>query len=122
MPRRAPRTPPPYLVGLALAYSAVRGYRDEPFDLRYLALLQNYETKIPFFSVSWSLCIEEHFYLALPFVLGAIAGRSVRYVPAVLLLAAVVPVISRAAIVDAAMGQPFGYYTTATQLRMEGLA
>ena len=122
--RRAARTIPPYLIGLVLAYAAVYVYRDEPFDMRYFAFLQNYELRIPYFSVSWSLCIEEHFYLTLPFVLGAVANRKAGYVPGVLLLLTLMPLVSRAALVGAVVSQaqPFGFYTTATHLRMEGLA
>jgi len=34
--RRALRTMPPYFVAMAIAYMAVRLYRDESFDFRYL--------------------------------------------------------------------------------------
>ena len=69
--RRWLRTIPPYLVALVAVYSARAALTDnaDPFDWRYVAFLQNY-TGLPYWGVSWSLCIEEHFYLALPFVLG----------------------------------------------------
>src|SRR5207248_2363211 len=66
--------------------------------------------------------IEEHFYLALPFVLGAAVRRHIRYVPALLCVVAGISILSRAAIGETAIGQPFGYVRTATHLRLEGLA
>ena len=69
--RRWLRTIPPYLVALLVVYSARAALTDnaDPFDWRYVAFLQNY-TGLPYWGVSWSLCVEEHFYLGLPLVLG----------------------------------------------------
>src|SRR5262249_42887086 len=58
--RRWLRTLPPYLGALFLSWTAVRIARHQPFDFGYLAFFQNYYPVIPFFLVSWSLCIEEH--------------------------------------------------------------
>ncbi len=71
--RRALRTVPPYYAALLAAWLSARWFRpDHPsFDLSYLVFLQNYLGRLPYFSVSWSLCIEEHFYLVLP---AALAG------------------------------------------------
>lgn len=66
--RRWLRTVPPYAGGLLLAWIAVWVYRGEPFDPLYLVFMQNYHEQMPFFFVSWSLCIEEHFYLFIPAV------------------------------------------------------
>src|SRR5882672_1488657 len=71
--RRWLRTVPPYLFVLPIAFAAVHLSRGEPFQWSYLIFLQNYQAKIPFFLVSWSLCVEEHFYLFLPIVLLLIA-------------------------------------------------
>ena len=68
--RRISRTVPPYLIALAASYLAVYLYRGEPFDLGYLVFAQNYYREIPFFLISWSLCVEEHFYLVLPGLLS----------------------------------------------------
>lgn len=111
--RRALRTVPPYLAALALSYGAVRLGRGDPFDARYLAFTQNYEPRMPFFLVSWSLAVEEHFYLALPFVLGVTLLWNRRYVPAVLGLALAVSLVSRATST---------FPITATHLRLDGLA
>ncbi|MGA3006734.1 MAG: acyltransferase [Opitutaceae bacterium] len=66
--RRAWRTVPPYYVALAAAWSAAHFFRNDhpPFSIGYLFFLQNYFGRLPFFAVSWSLCVEEHFYLVLP--------------------------------------------------------
>ncbi len=70
--RRALRTMPPYYVGLAVAWSAANFIRNDhpPFALDYVFFLQNYFGPLPFFPVSWSLCIEEHFYFVLPILFG----------------------------------------------------
>ena len=121
--RRALRTMPPYFVALALSYLAVRVARQEPFDVGYLIFAQNYYLKVPFFFASWSLCIEEHFYLTLPLLLGAVISRSRRLAPVFLIMAWLVSLACRVASVDASpFEQPFGYYLTATHLRLDGLA
>ena len=118
--RRWLRTIPPYLVALLLSWAAVRVARNQPFDLRYLVFLQNYAAAPPFFQVSWSLCVEEHFYLLVPLLMGM--TRTFR--PARLPLLAVgvlTPVLLRW--YDAPIGTtaPFGFYRTATHLHFEGL-
>ena len=114
--RRWLRTVPPYLGGLALAWMAVWIYRREPFDFGYLLFLQNYYPVMPFFFVSWSLCVEEHFYLFLPLFfyylkrrLGLILAMIV-FLPTVLRLMEY-PIESRG----------FGYADTASHLRADGL-
>lgn len=112
--RRALRTLPPYVVMLGI--SAIPGHRD--FDWRYLLFLQNFYTRIPFFIVSWSLCIEEHFYLVLPFLLKAL--RTALKHAWVLLVLAGCPILFRA-LTGPKIDPPFGFYYTATHLRFEGL-
>jgi peptidoglycan/LPS O-acetylase OafA/YrhL len=81
--RRALRTVPPYYAALVASWLAARWFRPDhpPFDPAYLIFLQNYLGQLPYFSVSWSLCIEEHFYLVLPAALArarlAAAGTGV---------------------------------------------
>ena len=117
--RRMLRTVPPYLVVLALSFVAVSLTRGATFDWRYLVFLQNYRLAIPFFHVSWSLCVEEHFYLLMPF--AVVALRKLRWSPGASFLAvAALPILFRAA-VWAGPIQPFGYFFTATHLRFEGL-
>lgn len=119
--RRWLRTIPPYLVALVAVYSARAVLTDnaDPFDWRYLVFLQNY-TGLPYWGVSWSLCIEEHFYLALPFVLG-LGLRFRGGVPILLGLAALGSLVARIVTVpDGA--DPWGLQYTATHMRLEGLA
>jgi peptidoglycan/LPS O-acetylase OafA/YrhL len=63
------RTLPPYAAGI-LFYLAIRPFHPPfgPLPWYYGVFLQNY-LGVAGFGVSWSLCIEEHFYLCLPMVL-----------------------------------------------------
>lgn len=82
------RTLPPYAAALLL-YTIVRHTTASlappppPLPWYYGVFLQNY-LGITGFGPSWSLCVEEHFYLALPLIGWAIARglgrRSFRYV------------------------------------------
>jgi peptidoglycan/LPS O-acetylase OafA/YrhL len=72
--RRAVRTMPPYFVALALVYAAVRASRGDAFDPAYLWFGQNYEPDLPFFKASWSLCVEEHAYVAMVLGLGVLVA------------------------------------------------
>lgn len=119
--RRWIRTIPPYLVALLVSYLAVWFERQEPFDFGYLTFFQNYYERIPFFLVSWSLCIEEHFYLLLP--LGFLIWRGTgeyRLMVTLLLLMLLTPTAFR--FLQYSSGPlAFGFAQTATHLRMEGL-
>ena len=118
--RRWLRTVPPYVAALVLSFAAVAVARGERFDWHYLLFAQNYLPQLPFFLVSWSLCVEEHFYLALPLVLGAAAAVNLRLA---FLAAIAVIVAATARLIDpgAVPGAPFGYAQTATHLHLEGL-
>ena len=61
------RTIPPYLVALGFAALANIHFQNSRIHLYYLLFLQNY-LGIDGFTISWSLCVEEHFYLALPLI------------------------------------------------------
>jgi peptidoglycan/LPS O-acetylase OafA/YrhL len=119
--RRWLRTIPPYLVVLPVAWLAVFIYRGQTFDWKFLLFLQNYMTEIPFFLISWSLCVEEQFYLALPFLLGLLVVLRIPIVGALLTFAFVSFLLR---IIDGSANpvEPFGYAFTATHLRLEGLA
>jgi len=114
--RRWLRTIPPYLGGLFFAWVAVWIYRKEPLDLGYFLFIQNYYEQFPFFYVSWSLCIEEHFYLFTPLLFVFMAKirwlllTCLPVLPAVFRYIEYVPEITG-----------FGYHLTATHLYADGL-
>lgn len=118
--RRALRTMPPYLAALALAYGGVAWSRHEPFDWRYLFFLQNYQPAIQYFRVSWSLCIEEHFYLFMPLICLGL-WRGFRRPEVWLVALALVPAVNRAFAWRPDAVEGFGFYQSATHLRCEGL-
>lgn len=117
------RTYPPYLVALLISYLAVFVDRKQSFDLNYLIFLQNYYYRIPYFKVSWSLCIEEHFYLAFPFIIliteRLIKNRTFNLI--IWLLIVISPSFIRYFWGDFRF-KDFGYYTTATFFRFDGIA
>lgn len=120
--RRALRTIPPYLVILLVSWLAVWMQRREPFDVAFLLMVQNYRDAIPFFVVSWSLCVEEHFYLALPLLLTLLPRRIGVWVVAA---SALLPMLLRFVHLAYTPGIDFGlagFSLTATHLRFEGLA
>ncbi|MES2058558.1 MAG: acyltransferase, partial [Pseudomonadota bacterium] len=119
--RRWLRTIPPYLGALLLAWGSVWYARGEAFDWHYLLFLQNYGSELPYFLVSWSLCVEEHFYLVVPLLMGLTRTfKPIR--PFLLAIGVVGPLLLRA--YDARIGSvaPFGFYRTATHLHFEGLS
>jgi peptidoglycan/LPS O-acetylase OafA/YrhL len=119
--RRWLRTVPPYLAALAASWLAVHYARGQRFDFGYLFFIQNYYGRLPFFSASWSLCIEEQFYLLGPVICTLWPERVPRRVVApLLILMLFAPAIARL-LAAHAPGPEFGYPLTATHLRMEGL-
>jgi len=118
--RRWLRTIPPYLAGLCLAWLAVFVQRRQAFDWGYLLFVQNYYAVVPYFLVSWSLCIEEHFYVFLPLLMTPLARDRRAVCGAFLLLLAVSP-IARFLLSSGGVSPVLGYAQVATHLRMEGL-
>ena len=120
--RRALRTVPPYLVALLLAWIAVRLFAPEraQFDAGYLVFLQNYYAKIPFFSVSWSLCVEEHFYFFLP-VLVLLTLRRRPALPVLFLSLVLLSPLCRTFLEHTRTIDEFDRSVLATHLRLEGL-
>ena len=120
--RRALRTVPPYLVALLLAWLGVRLFAPERarFDVGYLLFLQNYYQKIPFFSVSWSLCIEEHFYLFLP-ILVLLVLRWRRGLPLLLSALVMLSPLCRTFLETTSTIDVFDHSVLSTHLRLEGL-
>jgi peptidoglycan/LPS O-acetylase OafA/YrhL len=115
--RRWLRTLPPYYAGLALAYAAVWIWRREPFDWGYLVFVQNYYPRMPFFVPSWSLCVEEQFYLLLPLLL--LVAIRLHALPVLLVAAVLGPIILRYVV---ASGAPAQFMSNQTHLRCDGLA
>ena len=120
--RRALRTVPPYFAILPFAWYIT--YRFSPmhpaFDFRYLVFIQNYATKIPFYSISWSLCVEEHFYLFFPaIVLFTLARRVSPHVLFGLLF--VVSPLCRTLFEHTSDIGDFDRSVLSTHLRLEGL-
>lgn len=118
--RRSLRTVPPYLVALGVSWAGVWASRHEPFNWGYLVFIQNYYREIPYFLVSWSLCVEEQFYLLLPGFL-LVAYRMTSKIHLLLLGLSLVPMCLRWSTVGSALSSPFGFYTTASHFRFEGL-
>jgi len=120
--RRWLRTIPAYLVALHVIFLAKWAFVDRSlvYDPRYLVFVQNYPPPGAYWGLSWSLCVEEHFYLALPLALG-LATRLRGGVPALLGLAAVASLAARLLTVPDGAA-PSGIQYTATHMRLEGLA
>ncbi|WP_309732395.1 acyltransferase [Chamaesiphon sp. OTE_75_metabat_556] len=119
--RRLLRTYPAYAIAMVLAFIPVWLVRHQAFDFGYLFFLQNYYDRLPFFLVSWSLCIEEHFYIFLPFILYTIRRLKPSKVLVTLLALSSLSLILRVMLVKFEDNLPFGYYLTATHFRFEGL-
>jgi peptidoglycan/LPS O-acetylase OafA/YrhL len=120
--RRATRTMPPYFIILIPSFLGSYFFEGNRFDLRYLFFLQNYIVEIPYFKISWSLCIEEYFYALLPFLLGLLIylysyNRVLNYIFLTVIFLA--PFFFR--IIEFSSTSPFGYYETATHLRYDPL-
>ncbi|MGN6544231.1 MAG: acyltransferase family protein [Aureliella sp.] len=120
--RRWLRTVPPYLLGMSLAYADLFYGRGDPFDYRYLLFLQNYEPSMPFYMISWSLCVEEHFYLLLPLIGILCAKLPVRWAAAAVWSLPAVSPLLRVLDPNVDLQASFGYSHTATHLVSEGLA
>ncbi len=118
--RRALRTMPPYFAALAISYLGVYVFKRQHFDWGYLCFLQNYYPAFPFFFVSWSLCVEEHFYLVMPLAATLLTRSANRHLAWVFFGLALVPPVCRA-FTALPSHTAFGFPSTATHLRMEGL-
>jgi peptidoglycan/LPS O-acetylase OafA/YrhL len=119
--RRWMRTIPPYLAALVASWLAVYIARREPFDFGYLIFLQNYYQQIPFFLVSWSLCVEEHFYLLVPLVFLLLGNFSYSRRNASLFVAVLIAGPLMRLVVYPYVPHDFGFALTATHLHMSGL-
>jgi peptidoglycan/LPS O-acetylase OafA/YrhL len=95
--RRALKIWPPLLVYLVfLGVTMVAGLGDEPAEVRragvamlarYVLALQNYLGPLSARSAhTWSLAVEEHFYLALPLALAIFGTRAIPHLTAMVLI------------------------------------
>ena len=119
------RTLPPYVGGM-IVYLIVQELTFEWLHLpglgfRYVVFLQNYLGAVTGFAQSWSLCVEEHFYLLLPivaFLIGRLFGRKTFAV--ILPIAFFVPLVLRVAMFLALGRLPYEWYWM-THFRCDGL-
>jgi peptidoglycan/LPS O-acetylase OafA/YrhL len=94
--RRWMRTLPAYYV--VLIFSVLQRYltkEDVNFPWEYFTFIQNYATDLPFFFVSWSLSVEEQFYLLIAPLLGFFIKFKKKTVTGTLLLLLVTPYLFR---------------------------
>lgn len=112
------RTYPPYLVMLIISWLSVYVTRNEHFDFGFLLLIQNFYKEIPYFLVSWSLAVEEHFYLLFALLIIAVSNRKIQFYCWALL--SVLPTLLRILFYNET-GE-FGFYKTASFLHIDSLA
>jgi peptidoglycan/LPS O-acetylase OafA/YrhL len=121
--RRVTRTFPLYLLILIPVLLGSCLLKKESFHWEYFLFLQNYILEIPYFKISWSLCVEEHFYLVLPFALALIIVLKRQYrtlSTALFLLIMAIPLLFR--FVSYSYSAPFGYFETASHFRYDSIA
>lgn len=116
------RTYPPYLAML-LVYSVLDiALKKGTIHWGFLIFVQNFYHTIPIFKISWSLCVEEHCYLAFPFVVLLInrvnKNKSIELI--CWIAACILPTILRYTFGQ--YGTEFGFYKTATIFRFDGIA
>lgn len=119
--RRIYRTVPMYYFFMTLAYLAVYVARDQDFSWTYLFFLQNYETAMPFYVISWTLCVEEHFYLLMPFLVWLFLRIPKKLTIVSLAVLFILPLLFRLFSYDETVGQVFGYQVVASHFRYESL-
>ena len=119
--RRILRTVPCYFVAFLISWGAVimSDPKRSTFDPDYFFFLQNYEVIMPYFLISWSLCIEEHFYLVFPIAMQFITQCNLP-LTGHLWLICLLPLAARIHESHQNVGV-FGYAWTATHFRFEGL-
>jgi peptidoglycan/LPS O-acetylase OafA/YrhL len=114
------RTLPPYFAALLLFAVNPRTFPVDPVRWYYALFLQNYVGVVGF-SPSWSLCVEEHFYLLLPLLAGLaflVAGK--KSFLWLLPIVALVPMVLRFAFLLSPHGLPANWFWM-THFHSEGL-
>jgi peptidoglycan/LPS O-acetylase OafA/YrhL len=92
--RRWLRTLPAYYAVLLLTFAQQLMKSNPRIEWSYLFFGQAYLTDMPYFSITWSLCIEEHFYLVIaPLLLLLLRGPILGFV--VLTILAAIPSVVR---------------------------
>jgi peptidoglycan/LPS O-acetylase OafA/YrhL len=90
------------------------------YDWHYLVFLQNYLPYLSLFNVSWSLCVEEHFYLIFPLLVSLVLIRTkkIEWLFGLLLFA---PMALRWVTQPVGRFDEFAYPYYASQLHFEAL-
>jgi peptidoglycan/LPS O-acetylase OafA/YrhL len=94
--RRWMRTLPAYYVVLML--SVLQQYislDNVTFPWEYFVFVQNYNDNLSFFTISWSLCVEEQFYLFIAPFIGMLCLKDKRVTTVGLFILLLVPYFSR---------------------------
>jgi len=94
--RRWMRTLPAYYAVLTL--SVLQQYisvENVAFPWEYFVFVQNYNDNLSFFSISWSLCVEEQFYLFIAPFIGVLCLKDQKVTTIGLLILLLVPYFSR---------------------------
>lgn len=112
------RTYPPYFIMLLVSWLSVYIARKENFDFGFLLLIQNFYKEIPYFLVSWSLAVEEHFYLLFALLIWGIKHKKPQFYCWILL--AILPAFLRVLFYHE--GGEFGFSKTASFLHIDSLA
>jgi len=120
--KRVARIYPLYLLFHFLSWLPVFWIRGESFDWSYLFLLQNYRWRIPYFQMSWFLCVMLQFYMVLPLVLFYLS-RSHRLIKwGCYLFITILPLLLRCLFIDTIVKSPvMGFWGCASFLRYESL-
>jgi peptidoglycan/LPS O-acetylase OafA/YrhL len=94
--RRWMRTLPAYYVVLiTLSFQQYLKNPDFSIPLSYLTFTQNYVGTLSYFSISWSLCVEEQFYLIIAPIIAVLANTPRKHTTAALITLMALPFIFR---------------------------
>lgn len=117
--RRISRTLPPYYIVLIPAFLSAHFVKNVDFNFAYLFFLQNFMEEIPYYKVSWSICVEEHFYILLPFILLLLIKIKKKYSRIIVSILILLPLFLR--ISESKESSFFGYYQTASFFHFDSM-